>query len=137
MTIEQFFSKYAPSSDNNNPKAYAKFVASYVGAKSGSKIKDVDPEMFAAAIMKHENGAMYGELVKRGIVGPEGITIGKPQQQAENAPAQSGQFDASLVPVYQNIITDSAYPAGVKPTSENGKKLYQQALAWKESQKGS
>lgn len=30
-SILQFFEKYAPSSDNNNPASYARFVANYIG----------------------------------------------------------------------------------------------------------
>jgi hypothetical protein len=133
MTVEQFFSKYAPAADNNNPKAYAKFVASFVGAKPNSKIKDVDGEQFAIAIMKHENAAMYKELVKRGIVGPEGITVGT-SPQGQQAPESKG-YDPNLAAVYQGVLKGD-FPTGVKPTSENGKKLYEQAIAYRDAQGG-
>lgn len=38
-TLFQFFSKYAPASDNNNPKAYAQFVAKKLGVTIDTRIK--------------------------------------------------------------------------------------------------
>ncbi len=40
-TLLQFFEKYAPSSDNNNPKAYAQFVANKLGVGIDIKIKEL------------------------------------------------------------------------------------------------
>lgn len=37
-TLLQFFEKYAPSSDNNNPKAYAQFVAKKIGVTIDTRI---------------------------------------------------------------------------------------------------
>lgn len=41
MTFLEFFQKYAPSSDNNNPEKYAKFVAERLGLTIQDKIKEV------------------------------------------------------------------------------------------------
>lgn len=41
MTILQFFEKYAPSSDNNNPKKYAEDVAWRIGKSVETKIKEL------------------------------------------------------------------------------------------------
>ena len=41
MTLLQFFEKYAPSSDNNSPDNYAKFVAKRIGVEVNIKIKDL------------------------------------------------------------------------------------------------
>lgn len=41
MTILQFFQKYAPSADNNNPLAYASIVAEYIGKDTKFKIKNL------------------------------------------------------------------------------------------------
>jgi len=45
MTILQFFERYAPSADNNNPHAYAKFVADYIGADINFQIKNLKGEL--------------------------------------------------------------------------------------------
>ena len=45
MTILQFFERYAPSADNNNPHAYAKFVADYIGASINCQIKYLKDEI--------------------------------------------------------------------------------------------
>ncbi len=38
MTLYEFFAVYAPSSDNNNPRHYAEFVAKYIGIPADTKI---------------------------------------------------------------------------------------------------
>lgn len=58
-TLYQFFSKYAPSSDNNNPKAYAESVASQLWVSPNAQIKDLDTIQFAAAIAKHDSWYNY------------------------------------------------------------------------------
>lgn len=58
MSILDYFKKYAPAGDNNDPVAYAKMVANYSDAANGdvnTKIKDVSPQDMAIPIMKHEN----------------------------------------------------------------------------------
>lgn len=44
MTITQFFEKYAPSADNNNPNKYAEFVANSIGKPSTFQIKNLKNE---------------------------------------------------------------------------------------------
>ena len=39
-TLKEFFAKYAPSSDNNDPDAYAKAVAKQIGVDVNYKLKD-------------------------------------------------------------------------------------------------
>jgi hypothetical protein len=39
MTLLQFFERYAPSEDNNNPKAYAQAVAKHIGVTIDTQIK--------------------------------------------------------------------------------------------------
>jgi len=68
MSIAQYIAKYAPSSDGNNPQAYANIVAQMTGTNVNTPIKNVDTQKLAMAIMQHENGAIYKELVNRGIV---------------------------------------------------------------------
>ena len=41
MNLIEFYNRYAPSSDNNNPNAYAKAVASFMGISIYSKIKNI------------------------------------------------------------------------------------------------
>lgn len=41
MTLAQFFAVYAPSSDNNNPDAYATFVAAKIGVTVDTPIKNL------------------------------------------------------------------------------------------------
>jgi hypothetical protein len=38
MSLYDFFSKYAPSSDNNNPKAYAESVAKQLGTTATATV---------------------------------------------------------------------------------------------------
>ena len=59
-TLYQFFEKYAPKKDNNNPKAYAESVAKQLWIKANTQIKDIkDVEKFAAAIAKHDSWYNY------------------------------------------------------------------------------
>ena len=46
MTVLQFFQKYAPSADSNNPEAYAAFVANRVGFSINSELEEltINPE---------------------------------------------------------------------------------------------
>ena len=56
MSLYDFFSKYAPSSDNNNPKAYAESVAKQLWTTANATVWSVDATAFAAAIAKHDSG---------------------------------------------------------------------------------
>lgn len=55
MSLYDFFSKYAPSSDNNNPKAYAESVAKQLGTTANATVWSVDATAFAAAIARHDS----------------------------------------------------------------------------------
>ena len=44
MTILQFFQKYAPAADKNNPKRYAEFVAGKLGVPVTTKIRELVPQ---------------------------------------------------------------------------------------------
>ena len=59
-TLYQFFEKYAPKKDNNDPKKYAESVASQLWISPNTQIKDIkDVEKFAAAIAKHDSWYNY------------------------------------------------------------------------------
>ena len=55
MSLYDFFSKYAPSSDNNNPKAYAESVAKQLWTTATATVWSVDATAFAAAIARHDS----------------------------------------------------------------------------------
>lgn len=58
-TLLQYFQKYAPSTDWNNPQAYAQEVANKLWVSINTKISDVDAIQFAAAIAKHDSWYDY------------------------------------------------------------------------------
>ena len=58
-TIREYFRIYAPSSDWNNPDAYANSVAKQLWVSVDTPIKDLDPVKFAAVIAKHDSGYNY------------------------------------------------------------------------------
>lgn len=59
MSLYDFFAKYAPSSDNNNPKAYAESVAKQLWTTANATVWSVDATKFAAAIAKHDSWYNY------------------------------------------------------------------------------
>lgn len=58
-TILQYFQKYAPSTDGNNPTQYAQSVAQALWVTVNTKISDVDATKFAAQIAKHDSWYDY------------------------------------------------------------------------------
>lgn len=58
-TILEYFKKYAPESDWNNPVAYANSVAKELWVSVNTKIADLDPLEFAKVIARHESGYNY------------------------------------------------------------------------------
>ena len=58
-TIAQYFEKYAPSNDGNNPQAYASSVAKNLWVSVNTKISNLDPIKFAAQIAKHDSWYNY------------------------------------------------------------------------------
>jgi hypothetical protein len=85
-TPEKFVAVYAPASDKNDTKAYAKTIHSTLGIKPGEKIPNTPEgiELMASAIKKQE-GAQYAtrnfaeggiaHFVNNGLVGPTGQPI--------------------------------------------------------------
>lgn len=67
MTLLQYISKYAPSSDNNNPQAYASGIAKNLGISVSTQIKDIDPNALALEHARHEDGNMFRMLNDLGI----------------------------------------------------------------------
>ncbi len=64
-TIGDFFKIYAPSTDNNDPEAYAAFVSDTTGLDIGMSIGEMtedQQENFAQAIVKIESPNSYLEL---------------------------------------------------------------------------
>ena len=59
-TLYQFFEKYAPKKDNNDPKKYAESVANKLWISPNTQIKDIkDVTKFAAAIAQHDSWYKY------------------------------------------------------------------------------
>ena len=63
-TILEYFKKYAPESDWNNPVAYANSVAKELWVSVNTKIADLDPLEFAKVIARHESGYDYSTYGK-------------------------------------------------------------------------
>ena len=58
-TIREYFRIYAPSSDWNNPDAYANSVAKQLWVSVDTPISELDPVKFASVIAKHDSGYNY------------------------------------------------------------------------------
>ena len=58
-TIREYFRIYAPSSDGNNPDAYANSVAKQLWVSVDTPISELDPVLFAKEIAKHDSGYNY------------------------------------------------------------------------------
>lgn len=58
-TLREYFRIYAPSSDWNNPDAYAQSVAKQLWVSVDTPIKDIDPVALAEQIAKHDSGYNY------------------------------------------------------------------------------
>ena len=61
-TLAQMLSVYAPTSDGNNPLAYAAAVAKELGVTPDTKIGTLDNEKLAYAISHHEDPSAYAIL---------------------------------------------------------------------------
>jgi hypothetical protein len=59
MPLDKFISKYAPASDNNDPKGYAQTIAKQLGIKSTDKIPEDKISMVADMITRVESGGKY------------------------------------------------------------------------------
>ncbi len=67
-TLLEAMKIYAPSSDNNNPTAYANRVAKAMGVTINTKISSLDLDKWAAAISQVESPQAYKELKRLGLV---------------------------------------------------------------------
>jgi hypothetical protein len=59
MPLDKFISKYAPASDNNDPKGYAQTIAKELGIKPTDKIPADKIPMVADVITRVESGGKY------------------------------------------------------------------------------
>lgn len=57
QTLYKFFSVYAPSTDKNNPRAYAQSVANRLKVSVHTKISQIPTATLAAEIARHESSA--------------------------------------------------------------------------------
>tara|TARA_R100000544_G_scaffold36682_2_gene25492 strand:- start:306 stop:737 length:432 start_codon:yes stop_codon:yes gene_type:complete len=67
-TLLEMMKIYAPSSDNNNPTAYAKTIAKELGISINDPISGISTKKWAAAISKVESPQAYKELKRLGLV---------------------------------------------------------------------
>lgn len=104
-TVQDLVTKYAPSSDNNDPVAYANTVASAIGVAPGDKVNLADPVVagkLADAMASVESGGAPGTVQAAGATaapaqaapasGAPGVysTAGKPQIRAATAAELQG-----------------------------------------------
>lgn len=71
MNLFEFFSTYAPKSDNNDPISYAKRVAGKLGIAPEEHIKNIEPDKFAVYIAQHEDGKSFRKLKDVWIITPD------------------------------------------------------------------
>lgn len=84
MSLIDYFKKYAPASDNNDPIWYAQSVASALWVPADwIWIGGLDPEKFAAEIAKHEDRNSYRMLTDLWIIGGSGEHTGNTSEQQE------------------------------------------------------
>ena len=107
-TIREYFQIYAPSSDWNNPDAYAKSVAKQLWVSIDTPIKDLDPVKFAAVIAKHDSGYDYSTY----------------WQFRESADWNDTSFDINSIEVPQSVY--ETWNKTIDPNSEEWKKLAQE-----------
>lgn len=104
MSLTQFFQKYAPSGDNNDPIAYARAVATGSGVSPNTAIKNIDTQDLAIGIMQHENWAFYRELHNAGIVTDEGINL--KANQSTKTPATEKEYTTSDKAIMDDWLKD-------------------------------
>lgn len=76
MTLLQFFNKYAPPNDGNNPVAYANAVAKNLGVSANATIGQLDAFSLAAEIARHEDGNSFRMLNDLGIISQKPVSQG-------------------------------------------------------------
>lgn len=103
MTLEEAMGKYAPSSDDNNPKEYAKFIAENIGVSPDTPIKDIDTNKWATAITAKEGGDMYAYLQGRDLLEAEVVNALPAVPDATRVEMQA--FDE---PVFERLRPEQA-----------------------------
>lgn len=90
-TLLQFTNVYAPSSDGNNPSAYAQDLANKLGVSVNTKIGTLVPRIddFAKAVAIHEDGKYAAAI---GLTGSSGGVIDSLIQQVLSNPQLLGQL---------------------------------------------
>lgn len=119
MTLLQYMSKYAPSSDNNNPDAYARSIAKNLWISIATPISDIDPQWWAKEISRHEDGNMFKIMFESG-----------------NNWGNNSNFKEELIPLYNKYLEKwTIDQTDLKGTWLNNNTFMQQANAYKNSQK--
>ena len=110
-TIREYFRIYAPSSDWNNPDAYAQSVAKQLWVSVDTPISQLDPTKFAAVIAKHDSWYDYSTY-----------------WQFRTWSTQTSNVDLSGIEVPDDVYiqNDGYMEWRVDPNSEEWKKLAQQ-----------
>lgn len=67
-TLLEAMKIYAPSSDNNNPTAYANSIAKALGIKTSDPISRISSADWAGAISAVESPQAYKELKRLGLI---------------------------------------------------------------------
>lgn len=66
-TLLEAISIYAPSEDNNNPMAYAEYIANQLGVDINTPFNELNTFDLARAISSYESPDMYSILEQKGI----------------------------------------------------------------------
>ena len=119
-TILEYFKKYAPESDWNNPTAYANEVAKQLWVTVNTPISKLDPVKFAAVIAKHDSGYNYS-------------TYG---QFRWGTNSSTVDYSGIEVPDSVYIVEDGYQSRRVDPNSEEWKKLAEEYRATKAAELG-
>jgi len=127
MSLTSYFKKYAPAADNNNPVKYALAVAKGAWVTADTKIKDVPTDVMAMEIMKHENWALYKELIKRWILWPEGINLWNQTQEQEQS-----SYDPNKAADYKRYLEGKGAPTDLKFNTGNYNKFVAEAKAYEQ-----
>lgn len=115
MTLLEYISKYAPSSDNNNPKTYSGAIAKNLWISTWTKIKDIDATKLAMEHARHEDGNSFRMLQDLGITGKQA----------------SQQFNENKDATYKAYLETGKLPTGMKEWTTRGDNFINQATAWK------
>ncbi len=100
--LQDMMSKYAPASDNNDPVAYANFIAKNLGVSSTTPLSKLDPAQIAQQIAQYESGT------KVVAVGRPDPSITDPNQEQTNL---GGLSKNGLDVAANNYITSKTMPS--------------------------